>query len=200
MILKATLANINGVVLAAKYVYGPMKFYGGYEYAVYSPPSDSYPGGFTSLGGYTVLPGAVNVTNYIHNKHLQVAWVGAKYALRSDLDIAGSLLHRPSKRLRPARGEANGVRPQHRRRHSRRNPARRAQFLLRGRSAGRLRPARLSSAQANRPLCGHDLLRRLGRHSQRLYPQQQLRAHDRNAFEFLSNSQAAAYPVKASMT
>ncbi len=88
--LKATLADINGAIIAGKYINGPLKLYGGYEYAVYSPPSDTYPGGFTSLGDYTVLPGAVNVTNYIHNKQLQVAWVGARYAIRSDIDIAGA--------------------------------------------------------------------------------------------------------------
>jgi hypothetical protein len=63
--LKATLADINGVVLAGKYVYGPFKFFGGYENARFSPPSDDYPNGFGTLGGYTVLPGAASVTNYI---------------------------------------------------------------------------------------------------------------------------------------
>ncbi len=88
--LKATLADIGGVVLAGKYAYGPFKFFGGYEYARFSPPSDTYPNGFGSLGGYTVLPSAVSVTNYIDKKILQVAWVGAKYAVRSDIDITGA--------------------------------------------------------------------------------------------------------------
>jgi predicted porin len=88
--LKATLADVNGVVLAGKYVNGPLTLYSGYEYAVFSPPSDKYPGGFGSLGGYTVLPSGVNTTTYIDNKHLQIAWVGAKYAIRPDLDIAGA--------------------------------------------------------------------------------------------------------------
>ena len=88
--LKATLADITGVALAGKYTLGSMKLYGGYEYAVFMPSSDKYSDGFQSLGGYTVLPGAVNVTSYIDNKHLQVAWAGARYALRSDLDIAAA--------------------------------------------------------------------------------------------------------------
>ena len=88
--LKATLADVNGVLLGAKYVYGPWKFYGGYEYARFSPPSDDYPAGFTSLGGYTVLPSGVSTTTYAVNKILQVGWVGARYALRPDLDIAGA--------------------------------------------------------------------------------------------------------------
>jgi hypothetical protein len=87
--LKATLADISGVALAGKYTYGPAQLFGGYEYAVYMPPSDDYPGGFRTLGDYTVLPGAVNTTAYIDNKRLQVAWVGAKYAVLSNLDVAG---------------------------------------------------------------------------------------------------------------
>lgn len=88
--LKATLADISGVVLAAKYTAGPFKFFGGYENARFRPPSDDFPGGLGTLGGYTVLPGAVTTTSYIDNKVLQTAWVGAKYAIRSDLDIAGA--------------------------------------------------------------------------------------------------------------
>jgi predicted porin len=88
--LKATLADISGVVLAAKYTTGPFKFFGGYEYARFMPPSNTYPDGFGTLGGFTVLPGAVGVTNYIDNKILQVAWAGAKYAIRSDLDIVAA--------------------------------------------------------------------------------------------------------------
>jgi predicted porin len=91
--LKATLADINGGVLAGKYNYGPFTVYGGYEYARFSPPSDTYPNGFGTLGGYTVLPGAVSVTNYINNKILQVGWIGAKYAIRSDLDVTGAFYY-----------------------------------------------------------------------------------------------------------
>ena len=88
--LKATLADINGAILAAKYTYGPVKLFGGYENARFSNPSDAYPDGFGTLGGYTTLPGAVTTTAYTDNKVLQVAWVGAKYALRPDLDITGA--------------------------------------------------------------------------------------------------------------
>ena len=88
--LKATLANIDGGILAARYLAGPWTLYGGYEYAVFSPPDDAYPGGFPSLGGYSVLPGAVNATAYVNNKHLQVAWAGARFAVRPDLDLVGA--------------------------------------------------------------------------------------------------------------
>ena len=88
--LKATLANIDGAILAARYRAAPWTLYGGYEYAVFSPPDRAFPGGFASLGGYTVLPGAVNTTAYVNNKRLQVAWAGARYALRPDLDLVGA--------------------------------------------------------------------------------------------------------------
>jgi predicted porin len=89
--LKATLANIDAGVIGAKYTYGPFKAFGGYEYARFSNPSDAYPGGFSTLGDYTVLPGAVTSTAYAaNNKILQVAWVGAKYAVLSNLDLTGA--------------------------------------------------------------------------------------------------------------
>jgi predicted porin len=106
--LKATLANIDAAILAGKYVFGPFQAFGGYEYARFSPPSDSYPDGFGSLGGYTVLPGAVNATSYVHNKILQVAWVGAKYAIHSDLDISGAYYYAHQNDYRPA-GSASAV-------------------------------------------------------------------------------------------
>ena len=86
--LKATLADIRGGVIAAKYVYGPLTGYGGYEYVRFAAPTDPYPQGFGSLGGTSVLPGAVNATAYSVNRSLQVGWVGVKYALRSDVDVA----------------------------------------------------------------------------------------------------------------
>jgi predicted porin len=91
--LKATLADINGGVFGAKYQWDRTQFFVGYEYAVFSPPSDLYTNGFGSLGGYTVLPGAVNSTAYVTNKVLQVVWGGAKYALRPDLDATGAIYY-----------------------------------------------------------------------------------------------------------
>jgi predicted porin len=95
--LKATLADINAGIVGVKYVNGPYKVFGGYEYSRYSNPSDSYAAsavanGFTTLGGYNALPGAANIstTTYGNNKVLQVAWVGATYAIRPDLDITGA--------------------------------------------------------------------------------------------------------------
>ena len=89
--LKATLANIDAGVIGVKYTNGPFKAFGGYEYARFSNPSDPYPGGFSTVGDFTVLPGAVTSTAYAaQNKILQVAWIGAKYALLSNVDLTGA--------------------------------------------------------------------------------------------------------------
>jgi predicted porin len=88
--LKATLADIDAGVVGVKYVNGPWKAFGGYEYSRFQPPSDAYPEGFGTLGDYNVAPGQVSVTNYINNKILQVAWAGATYSVRPDLDITGA--------------------------------------------------------------------------------------------------------------
>jgi predicted porin len=95
--LKATLADINAGIVGVKYVNGPYKLFGGYEYARFQNPTDSYAAnavtnGFTTLGGYTALPGAANVsiTSYTNNKVLQVAWFGATYSIRPDLDLTGA--------------------------------------------------------------------------------------------------------------
>ena len=88
--LKATLADINAGIIGVKYTHGPFKLFGGYEYAQFSNPSDTYPGGFQTLGDFTVLPGAVTSNAFTNNKILQVAWVGAKYAIRNDLEVTGA--------------------------------------------------------------------------------------------------------------
>jgi hypothetical protein len=71
--------------------------FGGYEYSRFQNPSDSYAtdavaNGFTTLGGYTALPGAANISisSYTNNKIMQVAWLGATYAIRPDLDLTGA--------------------------------------------------------------------------------------------------------------
>jgi predicted porin len=95
--LKATLADINAGIIGVKYVNGPYKAFAGYEYSRYSDPTDSYAAdavknGFTTLGDYQALPGAANIsiTSYANNKVLQVAWAGATYSIRPDLDITGA--------------------------------------------------------------------------------------------------------------
>jgi predicted porin len=68
-------------------------FFGGFEVIQSQNPSDAYPQGFTTLGGYTVLPGAVKSAEYDIPKLLRIFWMGAKYAIRDDLDVAAAVYH-----------------------------------------------------------------------------------------------------------
>jgi Gram-negative porin len=96
--LKATLSNDRSILLLARYEIGPVKLFGGYEYIRSQNPSDDYANGFTSIAGYpvaanSVIPGSVTFSDYSLNKALQVSWAGARYAIRSNLDIGGAYYH-----------------------------------------------------------------------------------------------------------
>jgi len=91
--LKATLSNNTSGVITLRYRYRSVTFYGGFEVIEFQNPSDTFPEGFTSLGGYTVLPGAVNATEYDIAKILRIAWIGVKVAVRDDLDVAAAVYH-----------------------------------------------------------------------------------------------------------
>ena len=92
--LKATLADVNAFALFGKYTWGQLTLYGAYLSERFTNPSDtSFPDGIPDVaGGYAVAPnsvysGSINTTAYTIPKVGQVAWGGAKYAVRSDLDI-----------------------------------------------------------------------------------------------------------------
>jgi predicted porin len=94
-VLKATLADVNAGVIAAKYKWQALTVYGGYEYARLSSPSGlgaTFPVGNTySLnGGY---PGVIQANAYVNPEDLQVLWVGGKYGLLSNLDLAVGYYH-----------------------------------------------------------------------------------------------------------
>jgi predicted porin len=91
--LKATLSNNTSGVIMLRYNCRTVTFYGGFEVIQFQNPSDTYPQGFTTLGGYTVLPGAVKTTEYDIAKILRVSWLGVKVAVRDDLDLAGAVYH-----------------------------------------------------------------------------------------------------------
>ncbi|MBV8442246.1 MAG: porin [Hyphomicrobiales bacterium] len=91
--LKATLSNNAGAMLAAKYTIGPMKVFGGYEYYRLSDPSNTYPSGFRSLGGFNVLPGAITYNAYAINKVVNVVWTGVKYSVTDQIDLTGAFYY-----------------------------------------------------------------------------------------------------------
>jgi predicted porin len=91
--LKATLSNNTAGAAMAKYSHNIATVYGGFEYILFRNPSDAYPNGFRTLGGYSVLPGDVNSTAYTTNKILRAVWTGVRLDLRDDLSLAGAYYH-----------------------------------------------------------------------------------------------------------
>ena len=89
--LKATLANVSAGVIAAKYNWHALTLYGGYEYARLSSPSDLFGATATATGQTLTLnggyPAVIQANAYVNPKVQQVAWVGGKYAILSNLDV-----------------------------------------------------------------------------------------------------------------
>ena len=101
--LRATLSNNTGVLLLAKYTWGALNLFGGYEYFRNANPSDDYPNGFKTIGGYNVpgniignknFPTVWITTNaYNINRIYNVFWGGAKYAVNDRLDLIGAVYY-----------------------------------------------------------------------------------------------------------
>jgi predicted porin len=98
--LGATIANVDSWALAGKYKNGPFQAFAGYAYDRLTDPTDSYAAeqaadGFNSIAGIdvpgnTMIGSNISTTGYKFGaKILQTAWVGAKYAVLSNLDISG---------------------------------------------------------------------------------------------------------------
>jgi predicted porin len=90
--LKATLADVNAGVVGVKYKWQQLTLYSGYEYARLSTPSDlsSFYGAasgnfYTFNAGY---PAQVQANAFVKPEDLQVLWLGAKYGILSNLDVA----------------------------------------------------------------------------------------------------------------
>jgi predicted porin len=90
-----SLGCVSGVIsdntllqVAAKYVIGPWKLYGGYENIHYANPNNPLAVGAFAEGGYNV--GVVNNTNYTTDRVMNIFWAGVKYAITPALDVMGS--------------------------------------------------------------------------------------------------------------
>jgi len=93
-ILKATLSNNTGFLLAAKYKWNPFEVYGGYIYTRLADPSDAFTNGFPTIAqGIFVPPGAVNSTDYNVNRILNTFWTGAQYDVSSDLNLSTGIYY-----------------------------------------------------------------------------------------------------------
>jgi len=91
--LKATLSNDQSVMLVGKYTWGPLKLFAGYEGIQFYNPSDNFAGGFNSIGGITIPAGQVTSNAFIDTRRLDIMWIGAKYAIRDNIDITGAYYH-----------------------------------------------------------------------------------------------------------
>ena len=101
--LKATLSNNTGVLLLAKYAWGAVNVFCGYEYFRNANPSDDYPNGFKTIGGYNVPGNIIGNKNFPTvwitanafdiNRIYNVFWGGAKYAVNDKIDLIGAVYY-----------------------------------------------------------------------------------------------------------
>jgi predicted porin len=89
--LAATISDNTSYSLMARYSMGRVKFYGGYEYIKFANPGSPLPAGTQDIGGYDLS--SVNNNAYGVNKILQYSWVGARYKLTPQIDLAGAFYH-----------------------------------------------------------------------------------------------------------
>jgi predicted porin len=100
--LKATLSNNTGVFLLGKYKLAqfPLTISGGWQYIRQANPSDTFPDGFQTIGGYNV-PGTITGNKlfpttwitynaYNRNRIANVFFFGGKYAITPQLDVAAA--------------------------------------------------------------------------------------------------------------
>src|SRR5580658_8783475 len=80
-LVAGTVSDNTSLMLLARYGIGPVKLYAGYETIRFVNPTVPLPVGSTINVGF---PNA---------KDLQVFWTGAKYAVRSDVDLIGAYYH-----------------------------------------------------------------------------------------------------------
>ena len=75
----------NAIMVAAKYMWDPFKFFAGYEYIWQNNPVQPLGVGATDQGGY--IMSGVEDNNLDSEKLLQIWWTGAKYTYRTKTDI-----------------------------------------------------------------------------------------------------------------
>jgi predicted porin len=86
--LAATVSDNTTYAILARYVFGPIKIYAGYEHMTYANPKDPLPSGTVTVGGYVLS--AVNNTAYTIHKVLQYTWIGARYSITPYFDLSGA--------------------------------------------------------------------------------------------------------------
>lgn len=93
-LVSGTVSDNTSFMLLAKYGVGKAHLFAGYERIQFANPGHPLAVGSqlpNSGGGYSL--GAVNNMAFNNKKYLQVFWAGAKYALRSDVDVIAAYYH-----------------------------------------------------------------------------------------------------------
>jgi predicted porin len=75
----------NAILVAAKYIWDPFKFFAGYEYIWQNNPSNPLGVGASDQGGY--IMSGVEDNNLDSEKLVNIWWTGAKYTFRSKTDF-----------------------------------------------------------------------------------------------------------------
>ena len=86
--LGAVVSDNTVFSVAARYVIGPWKFFGGYEHVTYQNPDSSLAPGAFDYGGYNL--GVANNNFYASDKNLNIFWAGVKYSVTPTLDVMAS--------------------------------------------------------------------------------------------------------------
>ncbi len=81
----------DGLMVAAKYTWDRFKLYGGYEYIWQNNPTNPLGVGASDQGGY--IMSGVEDNNLDSPKHVQIWWMGAKYAIDRKTDITFAWYH-----------------------------------------------------------------------------------------------------------
>ena len=89
--LSGAVSDNSAYALMMSYLWGPAKFYLGFEGITFTNPANPLQAGQETIGGYTL--GVVNNTAYNLHKELFVTWAGVKYAFTPNLDLTGAYYH-----------------------------------------------------------------------------------------------------------
>ena len=89
--LAGTISDNTVFSVGARYIIGPWKLFGGYEWIQFTNPNNPLlPGAFDS-GGFIIT--APSNSSFPSDRILQTVWIGARYAITPNLDIAGAWYH-----------------------------------------------------------------------------------------------------------
>jgi predicted porin len=90
--LAATVSDNTAIALMGMYNMGVLKFFGGYEHIKFANPDTVLKAGF-DVAAYRVVFVNKQIgegSTFLHDKTLQVGWVGVRYTVLPELDLVGA--------------------------------------------------------------------------------------------------------------